>query len=149
MTIDQGSPSNEMEKMIYKLNEDLIHAGAEGAEQAFGLLTWLGALPLVALIIFLLAFKIINLIMPFLLAIFCSLIFLALTSLVAQRARENSIRQFYANTIRPQINQIQTDYQLSPVEVFSQARDILPEHAPLLEHLRNSLEIIHGDRPNE
>ncbi|MCX8062754.1 MAG: hypothetical protein N3D16_09230 [Anaerolineales bacterium] len=135
MIEDLENPEITEEEMILQLNEQLLSIGASSAEQSFGLAVWLGTLPILAIVAILLAFKVINIILAFFLVIFFFLVFVAATSILASKARQNAIQRAIQEKTIPQIKRYQESRAVDFEHLHSKAREILPTEAPLLEAL--------------
>lgn len=143
------NPDQTEEELIQQLNEELISIGASSAEQSFGLAIWLGTLPILGVVAILLALKVINIILAFFLVIFFFLIFVAATSILASKARQNAIQRVIREKTLPQIQQYQVSHPIVFDTFASKAREMLPADAPLLQALSGMSQFFESDKSHE
>jgi len=125
----------ELEELVDALNEKLRAAGADSAERAFGLGFLLGLFPALGVILALFLFKIINVILAFVLVVMASLAILGGAMLLAYQARQNSIRREYQSSVETEINQYLGEHKLSRRQFEALIHPLLPEDAPLTAFL--------------
>jgi hypothetical protein len=128
---DQRS-EQEMEALIKNANETLAGAGAESAEQSFGLGCLLGGLPLVGGVILLYLWGTFSLIMAFIVFAMGTLALTGAAALLASFARKRRIRTTYLLSIKPEIERYLIKTQIARPEFERAAAVILPSDAPLL-----------------
>lgn len=116
-------------------NEKLRAAGAESAEQAFGLGCGLGLVPTVIIIIVLFVLKVINFILAIVLLGMGLLAVVGIGMLLASRARVNAASRTYQTSVEPEILQYLDEHDLTPQQFGVIVQEQLPENAPLRVHL--------------
>lgn len=121
----------ELNQFAEGLNEKLRLAGANGAEQSFGLSVLLGGIPALIIALLLLALQAINLIQAFIVALFAGLVVVGAAALVANRARLNAIHHAYLNQAESEIEGFLEAHELSRLEFDTLAARLLPDSAPL------------------
>jgi hypothetical protein len=114
-----------------RLNETLRLAGAGSAEQAFGLGCSIGLLPLLIVVGVLFVFKVVNLILAFILLIMGFLVIVGVSMLIAQRARTNGLLKTYQASVKPEITQYIAQNRLTRARFDTQVSQLLPQDAPL------------------
>jgi len=114
-----------------QLNETLRLGGAASGEQAFGLSCSIGLLPIVGILLVLFLFKVINLILAFILLVMCLLAMVGLGMLAAQVARQNGIRRTYSESVEAEIRAYLVQSGLTRAQFDTLASGYLPAGAPL------------------
>jgi hypothetical protein len=125
----------EIAEFVEAENEKLRAAGAESAEQAFGMGCGLGLLPTIIIIIVLFVLKVINFILAIVLLGMGILAVVGISMLLASRARVNSERTTYQTSVEPEIIQYFDERDLPAQQFGAIVREQLPENAPLRIHL--------------
>jgi hypothetical protein len=138
----------ELSTWITQQNDELWSAGSNSAEQAFGLSVWLGGLPILLVVVFLWVFKVVNLITAFIILVFCALLLIGLTSFLAQQARMNTIRRKFKEVCLPKIKQELNRSKITEYDFLLQAKDVLPDDAPMLKMLNEFPLGENGDNTN-
>ena len=131
---DPPSSTGETEDLgsrVERWNEALRARGAGSAEQAFGMGCSIGIVPLLLVVGLLFVFKLINLIMAFILLIMGFLVIVGVSMLIAQRARLNGITNTYQESVEPEIAQYLALNRLSRARFGTQVSQLLSQDAPL------------------
>jgi hypothetical protein len=120
-----------MEDLINEANEKLVKAGADSAEQSFGLGCALGGLILLGTAGALYLFGVFSLVLTFIVLIMGSLAITGIAVLVASFARNQGVSRRYRITVLPEIEIYLKKNNLSR-EQFDRLTDAtLPQDAPL------------------
>ncbi|MFZ5809187.1 MAG: hypothetical protein ACOY16_07885 [Chloroflexota bacterium] len=133
--VEPESHMEELSAWITRQNDDLWSTGSGSAEQAFGLAVWLGGLPILLVVLLLWVFKLVNLITAFIVLVFCALLLIGLTSLLAQQARVNAIRRKFKEICLPEIKKELNQSNITEYDFLLQAKAVLPDDAPMLKML--------------
>jgi hypothetical protein len=133
--------NKDLKALAETLNEHLRAAGAERAKQAFGMGCLIGILPTLLVLIILMSFKVINLVVLFILAIVTVLVWVGIATLIANYARVNAIRKSYHAEAELAINRFIASHNLSRIEFDRVVARLLPQEAPLQQYLYPSGEI--------
>lgn len=130
--IDQSHVGDaELEDLIDSLNEKLRAAGADSAERAFGIGCLLGLVPTVGIILVLFIFKVINVILVFVLTGLASLVVLGSAMLLSYQARLNSIRREYQHSVKADIDHFLIERKISRQQFDRLVHPLLTEDSPL------------------
>jgi hypothetical protein len=121
----------ELSELTSASNEKLEKAGAQGAEQAFGLGCALVGLPLAVLVLALYIWGIFPLITAFIALVMGALVMLGATSLISFNAKKRAIGETYRKDIGPDIQAFLRLYQIQEERFNFYVSDSLPEDAPL------------------
>jgi len=123
--------TGELTLLAERLNETLRLSGAASAEQAFGLSFSLGMGPILVVLLLLFLFKVINIILAFILLVMALLAMVGITMLAAQQARSNGIRRAYQTNVQMEITLYLAQNNLTRHQFNRLVSQILPEAAPL------------------
>jgi hypothetical protein len=77
------------------------------------------------------AFKVVNLILAFILLIMGFLVMVGVSMLIAQQARLNGIRRLYRTSVQLEIDRFLAYNQLTRIQFDADASQLLPQDAPL------------------
>lgn len=121
----------EVARLAEGLNTHLRDAGARGAEQAFGMGCGLGLLPVAAVVLGLWIFGVLTLIPALVLIVFGMLALVAVSTLIANLARDNTLRRVYEADIEPEIIRFLSAQRISRQLFDNSASRSLPADAPL------------------
>lgn len=124
-----------LEELVETVNEKLRFAGADSAERAFGIGCLIGLLPTVGVILLMFLFKVINVILTFVLLGLGSLVVLGVAMLLSYQARQNSMTREYHRSVKAEIDQFLSEHELTQQQFLSLLHPILPESAPLTAFL--------------
>ena len=127
---DSGQ-SQDLASLAERLNESLRVSGASSAEQAFGLGCTIGLTPILVILLVLFIFKVINLILAFILLGLAILAMVGIAMLVAQQARQNGMKRAYRTGVEAEINQYLAQSSLTRPQFDFLVSKLLPEEAPL------------------
>jgi hypothetical protein len=133
--MSQNSEHPEITDFVESENEKLRAAGAESAEQAFGIGCGIGLLPTVIIIIALFAFNIISFILAIILLLMGLLAVVGICMLLASRARVNAEDRFYRSIVEPEILRYLDELGITPQQFREVVNEQLPDNAPLRVHL--------------
>lgn len=122
---------SELTSFVEQMDKTLFQAGADSAEQAFGLGCGIGLLPALVVIVVLFALRVINLILMFVLAVLAVIALIGVATLLAYQARTNSIRRTYQSQVEPEINRYLSLHSLNREEFDLLAAERLSAAAPL------------------
>jgi hypothetical protein len=130
---DAPTPENtsELSLLADRLNETLRLSGAASAEQAFGLGFSLGMGPIVLVLLILFLFKVINIILAFILLVMALLVIAGVTMLAAQQARSKGIQRTYITSVQTEIEHYLAQNNLTRPQFNRLVEHFLPEDAPL------------------
>jgi hypothetical protein len=135
MAMDHIEPtshqSQELVDLAERLNESLRLSGASSAEQTFGIGCTLGVTPILVILLVLFIFKVINLILAFILLIMGLLAMVGVAMLAAQRARQNGVARAYNTGVKTEIDQYLAQSGLTRPEFDRLVSKLLPAGAPL------------------
>jgi hypothetical protein len=112
-------------------NEKLVKAGADSAEQSFGLGCALGGLLLLAAASLLYIFGIFNLVLTLIVLAMGSLALTGVAALVSSFARNRSVGINYRSNVMPEIETYLRKNNLSRIQFDRVADAVLPSDAPL------------------
>lgn len=116
-------------------NEKLRAAGAESAEQAFGIGCGIGLLPTVIIVIVLYAFQVVSFILAIILVLMGLLAVVGISMLLASRARVNAESKTYEASVEPEILQYLDDLGVTQQQFVEAVHEQLLDDAPLRAHL--------------
>jgi hypothetical protein len=133
-TLESERPP-ELVHLVEEANEKLFKAGADSAEQSFGLGCLVFALPLLVGVVLLYIFGVFNLILALIVLAMGALAVAGIVTLMAYNARARTITDTYHREIEPQIAQALAQQQASRPQFDRLAVAILPEDAPLRAYL--------------
>lgn len=133
--MSQNSEHPEITVFVESENEKLRAAGAESAEQAFGIGCGIGLLPTVIIIIALFAFNIISFILAIILLLMGLLAVVGICMLLASRARVNAEDRFYRSIVEPEILRYLDELGITPQQFREVVNEQLLDNAPLRVHL--------------
>lgn len=124
-----------LRELVETSNRDLVEAGANAAESAFGLSCSLGVLltTILLFVIFLLGER--NWIVLAIIALGAALVAAAVSAVLASRAKSATIAGAYQRTVRPNIERHLRSRRLSQPDFDLQAAESLAEDAPLRNYL--------------
>ncbi len=128
-------PEQELPRLVEDLNEKLRATGAGSAELALGLLIRLGFLPVLVIVLLLFLFKVINIILGFVILVIVSLVLLGVSMLISERARQNAMQQVYRSEVETAIDQFTHESSMTRHQFDTLAYSLLPANAPLLHFL--------------
>ncbi|RPI23937.1 MAG: hypothetical protein EHM70_21890 [Chloroflexota bacterium] len=120
-----------LSELAESANERLEKAGAESAEQSFGLGCALGALPLLAAIFILFITGVFNLIMALITLVTASLVLAGIATLASSFAKARTVRETYRSVIGPEIDTFLNSQQLARTQFEKLVYELLPEESPL------------------
>jgi len=123
--------SKELADLAERLNESLRLSGASSAEQTFGVGCTLGLAPILVILLILFVFKVINLILAFILLVMGLLVMVGVAMLAAQRARQNGVTRAYHTGVKTEIDQYLAQSGLTRPEFDRRVSKLLPAGAPL------------------
>ena len=123
--------SRDLADLAERLNESLRLSGASSAEQAFGIGCTLGLTPILVILLVLFIFKVINLILAFILLVMGLLVMVGMAMLAAQRARLNGMTRAYHIGVKAEIDQYLAQSGLTRPEFDRLVSKLLPAGAPL------------------
>jgi hypothetical protein len=131
-TLVSDSQEAALQEFIENSHQKLVDSGTSAAELAFGVGCTLGFLVggLLMVIIFFAITKTWTILAVILFIL--TLISLLVSSLLANRARQATIRTSYEREVKPEIDQFVTEHELSQDEFDDQAAEILPADSPML-----------------
>jgi hypothetical protein len=124
-------PPEDLAQLAERLNEILREGGAGNAEYAFGLGCSIGLIPFLLVLVVLFFFKVINLILAFILLVMGSLALVGISMLAAQRARASGIRRAYSTSVESEIVQYLAVNELTRAQFDRAVSRLLPHDAPL------------------
>lgn len=116
-------------------NEKLRAAGAESAEQAFGIGCGIGLLPTVIIVIVLYAFQVVSFILAIILVLMGLLAVVGISMLLASRARVNAESKTFEASVEPEILQYLDDLGVTQQQFVEAVHEQLLDDAPLRAHL--------------
>lgn len=116
-------------------NEKLRAAGAESAEQAFGIGCGIGLLPTVIIVIVLYAFQVVSFILAIVLVLMGLLAVVGISMLLASRARVNAESKTFEASVEPEILQYLDDLGVTQQQFVEAVHEQLLDDAPLRAHL--------------
>ena len=128
----------ELKEFIQSANENLFKAGAEGAEQSFGLGCLLGTIPPALLIVVLYMSGVFNLILALIVIVLAALAVTGIATLVSSFARGRSIRETYRKKVGPEIDTFLSRHSLTRLQFDDVAGEILTDSAPLRMYLTHN-----------
>jgi len=128
--LDSGQ-SQELVSLVERLNESLRLSGANSAEHTFGLGCTIGLTPILVIILVLVIFKVVNLILAFILLGLAILAMVGIAMLAAQKARQNGMKRAYQTGVEAEINQYLAQSSLTRSQFNLLVSRLLPEDAPL------------------
>jgi hypothetical protein len=117
--------------VVINANEKMAQAGADRAEQSFGLGCALGALPIATAILVLFLLGIINIVLALILVVMSALALTGIATLVASFARSYGMKDVYKTTVGPEINLFLNTHKVSRDQFKEIADEVLSEDAPL------------------
>lgn len=126
-----SSQSQELSSLAERLNESLRLSGASSAEHAFGLGCTIGLTPILVILLVLFIFKVVNLILAFILLGLAILAMVGIAMLAAQMARQNGMKRAYQMGVEAEINQYLAQSRLTRPQFDFLVSGLLPEDAPL------------------
>jgi hypothetical protein len=112
-------------------NERLEKAGAQAAEQSFGLGCAVGGLPLVGAVLVLYVLGILSFILAFIAFAMGVLVLLGITALISLSAKKRSMAEIYRKDVGPQIQAYLSDHQIQEEQLNLFVVRTLPVDAPL------------------
>jgi hypothetical protein len=118
-------------EVVMNANEKIAQAGADRAEQSFGLGCALGAIPLAIAILALFFLGIINIVLALILVVMSALALTGIATLVASFARTYGMKDVYKTTVGPEINLFLNTHKISRDKFKEIADEVLSEDAPL------------------
>jgi hypothetical protein len=127
----EGEHPPELVQIVEDANAKLVQAGADSAEQSFGLGCIVFGLPLLVGVVLLFIFQVFNLILALIVLAMGALAIAGIVTLMAYNARARTIRDTYGREIEPQIAQSLAQQHFSRPQFDRLAGEILPEGAPL------------------
>lgn len=125
------SQRQELSELTSASNERLEQAGAQGAEQAFGLGCALIGLPLALLILALFVLGVFPLITAFIAWVMGAMVVLGAITLVSFNAKKRAIGETYRKNVGPDIQAYLNQSQIQEERFNSYVSASLPEGAPL------------------
>jgi hypothetical protein len=128
-----------LEALTNSCNERLEKAGAQGAEQSFGLGCALGGLPLVGGVLMLYVLGVFSFILAFITFVMGALVLLGITALISFSAKKRSIAEIYRTEIGPEIQAYLNNHHIEEEQLNQFVDDTLPVGAPLRIFHFNSL----------
>lgn len=135
-TSDHAQGENqELSEFVVSLNEQLHLAGAERAEQAFGLGCGVGLLPAIALVLILYLLPSVNILLAITFLILILLILVGIVMLLSFRARRNAIDRTYDDKVKDQIDDYIKDHNLTRAQFDTLAQAYIIEGAPLRKYI--------------
>lgn len=129
--VSAGRQQIELRELIENANQNLIRAGSEAAESAFGIGCSLGILLSVMIWLVAFALGIRNWIVLFLLALGIVLTGVGLSIVFSLRARAAAVARVFYTSALPQIEQYLQAHRLSSTELKTLAEQVLTPNAPL------------------
>jgi hypothetical protein len=120
-----------LEELTGSCNERLEKAGAQGAEQSFGLGCALGGLPLVGGVLMLYVLGIFSFILAFITFVMGALVLLGITALISFGAKKRSIAEIYRQEVGPEIQAYMSNHHIQQEQLNQFVYDTLPVGAPL------------------
>jgi hypothetical protein len=131
----RSAQPQEIAEFVLSENEKLRAAGAESAEQAFGIGCGLGLLPTAIIVIVLFVFKVINFILAIIFLLMGLLAVVGISMLLASRARVNAEDRTYRVTVEPEILQYLDEVDITPQQFREIVQEQLLDDVPLRVHL--------------
>ena len=125
----------ELAQWVERANEKLFKAGADSAEQSFGLGCVIFALPVLGVVLVLWILQVFNLILALIILLMGALVVAGLVTLVAYNARTRAIGDTYRREIGPEIDQYLSEHGYGRPEFEQVAHDLLSTDAPLRSFL--------------
>ena len=125
----------ELTRFVGDQNEKLRAAGAESAEQAFGMGCGIGLLPTVIIILVLYVLDVINFVLVVILLGLALLALAGIVMLLASRARVNASSKAYQTIVEPEIYRFLGEHDLTRQQFDAFTHQLLPEDAPLQAYL--------------
>lgn len=119
-------------------NEKLRAAGAESAEQAFGIGCGIGLLPTVIIVIVLYAFQVVSFILAIVLVLMGLLAVVGISMLLASRARVNAESKTFEASVEPEILQYLDDLGVTQQQFVEAVHEQLLDDAPLRAQLERA-----------
>lgn len=116
-------------------NEKLRAAGAESAEQAFGIGCGIGLLPTVIIVIVLYAFQVVSFILAIVLVLMGLLAVVGISMLLASRARVNAESKTFEASVEPEILQYLDDLGVTQQQFVEAVHEQLLDDTPLRAQL--------------
>jgi hypothetical protein len=120
-----------LQELTDSCNERLMKAGAQGAEQSFGLGCALGGAPLVGGILILYVLGVFSFILAFITFVMGALILLGITALISFGAKKRSIAEVYRKEVGPEIQAYLSHHHIHEEQLNQFVYDTLPGDAPL------------------
>ncbi|HJW91405.1 MAG TPA: hypothetical protein VJ436_12250 [Anaerolineales bacterium] len=132
---EQPSLQPSLQQLIENSNQALADSSSSAAESAFGIGCSLGVLlgSLLLLIAFFLGIRHWTLLAIFTLV--AALVSLGVSTGLAGRARNATLRTTYERQVRPQIERFLREYSLTPEEYATLVIPLVPENSPLQVYL--------------
>jgi hypothetical protein len=127
--------TRDLSQFTEKLNEELRAAGAERAEQAFGLGCGVGLLPAIALVVILYLLPMVNIVLAIIFLLMIMLILVGIVMLLSFRARRNAIEKTYQEKVKNEIDTYLGEHNLTRSQFDALALDLVPEGTPLWGYL--------------
>jgi hypothetical protein len=127
--------TQDISQFTEKLNEELRAAGAERAEQAFGLGCGVGLLPAIALVVILYLLPMVNIVLAIVFLLLIMLILVGIVMLLSFRARRNAIEKTYQDKVKGEIDTYIREHNLTRSQFDSLTIDLVPEGTPLCGYL--------------
>jgi uncharacterized membrane protein YkvI len=118
-----------------EVNEELRAAGAERAEQAFGLGCAVGLLPAITLAVVFYLLPMVNIVLAIIFLLLIMLILVAIVMLLSFRARRNAIDRTYENKINSEIEAYIREHNLTRLQFDTLASGLVSEGTPLRGYL--------------
>jgi hypothetical protein len=120
-----------LQELTGSCNERLMNAGAQGAEQSFGLGCALGGVPLVGGILILYVLGVFSFILAFITFVMGALVLLGITALISFGAKKRSIAEVYRREVGPEIQAYLSHHHIQEDQLNQLVYDTLPVDAPL------------------
>jgi hypothetical protein len=127
-----------LSQLAESANEKLFQAGADGAEQSFGLGCVVFALPLLVVDLLLFLFRVFNLILALMVLFMGALAVAGIVTLMAYNARARTISDTYRREVESEIAHYLAEHHLGRAHFDSLASEILATDAPLRAFLAPS-----------
>lgn len=135
LTVIKDAQREDLKRFVNDANDKLVRAGADSAEQSFGLGCLLGGLLVAALVLGLYLAGLFNLI-TFLVALVIGVLLLTgVATLAASYARTRTIGWTYRKIVTSEIDGYLSDHKLTRQQFRSMADEILAQDAPLRSYL--------------
>ena len=127
--------NQDFAQFVESLNEQLRVAGAERAEQAFGLGCGVGLLPAIALVIILYLLPFVNILLAITFLLLIMLILLGIVMLLSIRARRNAMERTYQDEVKGEIEAYIKEQDMTRLQFDTSAQEYVAEGAPLWVYL--------------